>query len=502
MPVTRTFAVDLGASGGKCFIGEFSSKGFKLNEIHRFTHDTADIYIPDRIGKLIQRTYWDDLFLYQNIIKGLKRYRREVSSNLDSVGIDTWGTDGQFINKDGDMISKVYCYRDHRLDNMIKKISKKIERKRIYEITGIHFQPFNISNQLLWFVENRDYMLNLDLKFLPMPTIFYYFLGGKIGIDSTWASVTQLMDAREKRWSDEVMDALGIPKSIMPEIVEPGTELGRISEPLAEDIKLNNAKLIAVGSHDTASAFAAAPVKDINNALIISSGTWSLIGKLVPEPLTNDKVMEYNLSNEGGIGNIRLLKNCMGTWIIQELLRRWADEDGRMMNWDEVLNLAEKAKPFTAFIDPDYSGFYNPHNMEEEIIAFCKKNGQNPPGDRGTMIRTVYESLAMKYRLVSEELEEVTGNKNEVLHIVGGGSKNEVLNQFAANATGLKVYAGPDEATASGNCMVQAFGLGIIENMGETRELINSAFEIREYEPRDQEDWNRAYGRFKKICKV
>jgi len=501
MALIRTFAVDFGASGGKCFVGEFDNNGFRLDEIHRFSHDTADMYIPDSIGKFVQRTYWDDVFLYLNVIKGLKSYRREVSEKLDSIGIDTWGTDGQFINKDGDMISKVYCYRDHRLDNMIERVSQKIDRKKIYEITGIHFQPFNISNQLLWFVENRKYMLELDLKFLPMPTMFYYYLGGNIGIDSTWASVTQLMDARKREWSEEVMKALGISMNIMPEIVAPGTELGELSGPVAEDVKLNNSKLIAVGSHDTASAFAAAPVKDIDRALIISSGTWSLIGKLVPDPITNDKVMGFNLSNEGGIGNIRLLKNCMGTWIIQELLKVWADEDGKKMDWSEVLSLTEKSEPFTSFIDPDYHGFYNPHNMEEAIVDFCKTTGQSVPKDRGTMLRVVYESLAMKYRFVNEELEEVTDNKNEVLHIVGGGSKNELLNQFAANATGLKVYAGPDEATASGNCMVQALGLGIIKDMGETRKLINSGFNIKEYEPRNQSDWNKAYNKFKSVCK-
>ena len=501
MPLTKTFAVDLGASGGKCFVGEFDDNGFKLEEVHRFTHETADIYIPDSSGKIVQRTYWDDVFLYLNIIKGLKKFGREVSNRLDSIGIDTWGTDGQFINRDGDMISKVYCYRDHRLDNMIERISEKIDRRRIYEITGIHFQPFNISNQLLWFVENRRYMLKLDLKFLPTPTIFNYYLGGRIKIDTTWASVTQLMDARKKVWSKEIFETLGIPIGVMPEIVDPGVNLGEISNPIAEEIKINNAKIIAVGSHDTASAFAAAPVKDINKALIISSGTWSLIGKLVPEPITSEKVMQFNLSNEGGIGNIRLLKNCMGTWIVQELLRVWADKDGKKMNWDEVLELARNAEPFTAFIDPDYHGFYNPHNMEEAVVSFCKVTGQNPPKDRGALLRIVYESLAMKYRFVNEELEEATGSKNEALHIVGGGSKNELLNQFAADATGLKVYAGPDEATASGNCMVQALGLRVIKSMDESRELINTAFDIREYQPENQKNWDRAYERFKKICK-
>ena len=499
MSVVRTYAVDMGASGIKCFVGTFDDAGFKLEEIYRFEHETADFFIPDSSGNFTQRTYWDDIYIYNNVIKGLKRYRKEVSDKLNSIGIDTWGTDGQFINEDGDMISKIYCYRDHRLDNMVDRIMAKIDKRLIYQITGIHFQPFNLSNQLLWFVENRGYMLKLNLKFLLMSTVFYYYLGGVVKVDSTLASVTQLMDARKRVWSEKVFKTLGIPIDIMPEIVDPGTIVGKLSDPLGEFIGLKDVSLIAVGSHDTASAFAAAPVENIDDALIISSGTWSLIGKLVPEPITSDEAMEANLSNEGGIGNIRLLKNCMGTWLVQELLRKWADEDGRKMSWDEVLNLTRKAEPFTSFIDPDDSSFYNPPDMEEAIKNFCRKTGQRVPSDRGTILRVVYESLAMKYRYINEQIERVTGKKNRVLHIVGGGSKNVLLNQFAADSTGLRVLAGPDEATASGNCMVQAMGLGVVKDARHSIDLIREAFKIEEYEPKNVDRWTNAYSMFKTL---
>ncbi len=499
MAVIRTYAVDMGASGVKCFAGTFSESGFRLDEVYRFEHETADFFIPDKSGRFVERTYWDDTFIYNNVIKGLKKYRREISNELNSIGIDTWGTDGQFINEDGDVISKIYCYRDHRLDNMIERVKEKIDEKLLYQITGIHFQPFNLSNQLLWFAENRGYMLNLNLRFLLMSSIFYFYLGGVVSVDSTLASVSQLMDARSKSWSKEVFDKLGLPIEIMPEIVEPGTVIGRLSEPLSNEIGLKPPALIAVGSHDTASAFAAAPVENIDNALIISSGTWSLIGKLVPEPITTDEAMVANLSNEGGIGNIRLLKNCMGTWIIQELLRIWAEKDGKKMDWDEVLNLTRKAEPFISFIDPDDLSFYNPHDMEEAIRNFCMRTGQKVPSSRGEFLRLVYESLAMKYRYINEQIEKVTGKKNDVLHIVGGGSKNDILNQFASNATGLKVYAGPDEATASGNCMAQAIGLGVIKSISEARNLIKDAFVIKEFEPQEPGKWEQAYRRFKPL---
>jgi len=495
----RIFAVDLGASGGKCFEGTFKDNTFSIQEIHRFSHEGVSFYMADRDGKVTERTFWDDLFLYQNIIKGLHTFRREIAEKLDSIGIDTWGSDGIFITKDGDLLGKVYCYRDHRLDNMIDAVKKRIDPARIYEITGIHFQPFNISNQLLWFMLNRNYLLQPGCLFLPMPALFYFYLGNVKKVDSSWASVTQLMDSRRLVWSDEILEKLGIPGRVLPEIVAPGTVIGRLLEPVADSIGLNRANLVSVGSHDTASAYAAAPVSDPDRALIISSGTWSLVGKLIPGPITSAEARNANISNEGGIGNIRFLKNCMGTWLIQELRKVWQTSDGMRLGWDEITLLAEKAPSFTAFLDPDDKGFYNPPDMEKAITLFCKKTGQKVPGDRGTYLRVVYESLAMKYRMVNEEISAVCGKPSEVVHIVGGGCKNEILNQFTANATGLPVIAGPDEATAVGNIMVQAMGLGIIKGLDAAFPLIRQAFRIKEYRTEDSPQWQREYKRFRKI---
>lgn len=495
----RLLAVDLGASGGKCFVGEFKDDGFAMTEIHRFAHEGVNYYVPDRDGNIVDKAYWDDTWLYSNILCGLRNFRREIGDHLDGIGVDTWGADGQLMSADGDPLGKLYCYRDHRLDPMIEQVKARIDPARIYEITGIIFQPFNLSNQLLWLVQNRPHLLLPGCYYLPIPSLIYHHLGGCRKVDSAWASVTQLMDAAEGCWSREVLDALGIPGAILPEIVAPGTVMGTMLPPLAEALQLNQATLLAVGSHDTASAFAAAPVDDPDSALIISSGTWSLVGKLIPKPITTADAMASGLSNEGGIGNTRFLKNCMGTWLVQELRRAWAREDGREMDWEEMNRLTAAAPAFTAFVDPDESVFYNPANMARAIDAFCERTGQATPADRGTYLRVIYESLALKYRQVSEQLSAATGSETRVVHIVGGGCRNAMLNQATADALGVPVVAGPEEGTAVGNLMVQALGTGLIGSLHDALKMIRETFGIKEFQPQDSDSWNAAYARFRRV---
>ena len=489
----------MGASGGKCFAGFFDNGDFSMKEIHRFSHESVSFHIPDKTGSVTERMFWDDVSIYANIMIGLRNYRREAGERLDGIGIDTWGADGHFFSEDGDMLGKVYTYRDHRLDTMIEQVKARIPADRIYEITGIHFQPFNISNQILWFLQNRKDLLLPHCRFVPIPSLFYYYLCGIIKVDSTWASVTQLMDARSKTWSREILDKLGIPLEVMPEIVEPGTVIGQLHQPIADATGLNRARLIATGAHDTASAFAAAPVTDPREALIISSGTWSLVGKLIPEPVTTPEAMAANLSNEGGIGNIRLLKNCMGGWLAQELRRVWRDADGKEMEWADMYCQAEAAPAFFSFIDPDDQGFYNPADMEKAIACYCQRTGQTMPSERGGILRMVYESLAMKYRQINETISSVSGMKTNVVHIIGGGSRNNMLNQFTADALGIPVVTGPLDATAVGNIMVQAMGLGILRSLHEAMPIIKQAFPIKEYQPRDTDLWNKAYERFREL---
>jgi rhamnulokinase len=493
-------AIDLGASGGKFFVGSFSRDSYSMAELHRFEHGGIPFYLKDRDGVVTERTYWDDTWIYENILRALRKYRREVGDAIDSIGVDTWGADGQFVTADGDLIGRVYCYRDHRLDHMIEELKRRIDPARIYEITGIHFQPFNVSNQLLWFLRNRRQLLIPGSTFIPMPSLFYFYLGGVRMVDSSWASITQLMDARKKDWSPEMLDALDLPREVMPDIVEPGTVVGEMVEELARALRLNRSKLVAVGSHDTACAFAAAPAENEGDALIISSGTWSLVGKLIAEPITSAEARAVNISNEGGIGNIRFLKNCMGTWIVQELRRIWKQRDGQDMSWEEIVSLVKRAGAFTSFINPDDTGFYNPQDMEEAIALFCKKTGQGVPPDRASYLRVVYESLALRYRMVNEEISAVCGMTSRVVHIVGGGCRNELLNQFTADATGLPVVAGPEEATAVGSIAVQAMGIGIFRSLGSALGSMHPAFDIKTYTPQRHGEWDAQYEKFKQLA--
>lgn len=500
MSAKRFFAADLGASGGKCFAGVFDGGKFSLTEVHRFSHECVSFFMPDDSGRIEERAYWDDTLIYSNIIAGLHAYRREAGDSLDSIGIDAWGADGQFVCANGDVFGKMYAYRDHRLDGMVEQVKSLIDERRMYEITGIHFQPFNISNQLCWFMRNRKGMLRGKAVFLPAPSLFYYYLGGVKFTDSTWASVTQLMDARSKKWSGEILAKLGIPRRVMPKIVKPGRVTGALHAQLAASLRLPPAALVSVGSHDTASAFAAAPVADAAEALIISSGTWSIMGRLIPEPITSAEARSLNLSNEGGIGNIRLLKNCMGGWLVHELRRKWRETDGREMDWREIYDLAEAAPPFAALIDPDAPGFYNPPDMEKAMADFCAATGQTMPAGRGGVLRMVYESLALKCRMNNADISRVCGAPSKVVHIVGGGSRNRLLNRFIADALDLPVIAGPVEATAVGNVMVQAMGMKVIPSLRKAMPIIKNSFAIEEYRPSNPAPWEKAYERFARIA--
>lgn len=497
--MTRFLAVDLGASGGKCFVGEFSGDGFAMRELHRFAHAGVSCFIPDRSGAVRERIFWNDIGIYAEILEGLRTYQRDVGPVLDGLGVDSWGTDGMLTSPDGDALGHVYGYRDHRLDGMIEEVQARIDPDRLYAITGIHFHPFNLSNQLRWLLTRRPYLLQPGCRFLPIPTLFNYYLGGVTSVDTAWASVTQLMDAQRGCWSEAVLRALEIPSGLLPDIVKPGTVVGALHDALATRLGLNAAPLIAVAAHDTASAFAAAPAANPDRSLIISSGTWSLVGRLIPEPITSRAAMQANFSNEGGIGNTRFLRNCMGSWITQELLRSWSITDGRRMAWAEADRLTADAPPLAALIDPDDAGFYNPPDMDEAVQAYLARTGQPTVRDRGTVLRMVYESLALKYRWINERIGELCGKPSAIVHIVGGGSNNRLLNQFTADALGLPVQAGPKEATAIGNLMTQAMAAGVLADVAEAQQHIRASFPIQTYTPGDRQPWDEAYVRFRRL---
>lgn len=491
-------AIDLGASGGKFIIGIFARDKFKVEEVYRFKNGPINLYLKAP-RQTLHKMYWDDLTIYEEIIKGLKTLAQGYGENFISLGIDTWGTDGGFYRETGEMLDRVYNYRDHRLDKVRKEMFKILPEKKLFALTGVPSLPFNMVNQLFWMKRYRPEILSVANVFLPIHAIFYYYLCGAKIAEYTWLSTTQLLDPFQKIWSKKVFKTFSLPLHLMPPIVMPGTKIGRLHSGIAHEIGLKPFNLVATATHDTASAYAACPIEDESSALIISSGTWSLVGKLIPRPIINDEVYDSDFTNEGGVGNIRFLKNVMGTWIIQELRRIWKEKDGKEMGWDEIVALAKKSRPFYAFIDPDNAIFYNPRNMEEAIKIFCRRTGQDVPRERKEILRVAYEGLALKYALVNETIERITGQKNNIVHIVGGGAKNTLLNQFTADSTGLTVLAGPEEATAIGNIMVQAETCGLVKSIKEARKLIRTSFPVKEYKPRKDKVWREAIYNFKKI---
>ena len=494
-------AIDLGASGAKFIIGIFTRDRFKVEELYRFENAPINLYLKTP-RKTLHKMYWDDLTLYQEIIKALKIFSKEYREGLSSLGIDTWGTDGAFYTATGEMLGRVYNYRDHRLDTIRKEMFKICPEKRLFEKTGIPSLPFNMVNQLFWMKRNRPEVLSIANFFLPIHAIFYYYLCGAKIAEYTWLSTTQLLDPYKKTWSKEVFKTFSFPRHLMPRIVMPGTKIGTLHREIAHEIGTKPFSLIATATHDTASAYVACPLEDEKETLIISSGTWSLVGKLIPGPIINDLVYKNHFTNEGGVGNIRLLKNVMGTWIIQELRRIWKERDGREMRWNEIVAMAKKAKAFSAFIDPDNNIFYNPKNMEEAIQRFCCRTRQVVPKTRGQILRVAYEALALKYAIVNESIEEITSKKNRVVHIIGGGAKNTLLNQFTASSIGLPVLVGPEEATAIGNIIVQGVSGGLVKSIKEGRELIRASFPIKRFNPKDQQLWREALLKFRKFLRT
>ncbi len=493
-------ALDIGASGGKFIVGIFGKGKFSTKEIYRFKNKPINLYLKQK-NKNIHKIYWNVLSIYDELITGLKKLKDFGIDHLDSLGIDAWGTDGGCFNKYGEIIGRVHNYRDHRLDKIRDELFKIIPERELFELTGIPSHPFNEINQLFWLVKKRPSLLEATNFFLPITSIFYYYLCGARICEYTWASTTQLLEPFKKNWHKKVFEKLKIPLSIMPKIVMPGTKIGVLHQEIANEVGLNRFEIIATAAHDTACAYAAAPIEKEKDSLIISSGTWSLVGKLVPSPLINEKVHQNHFTNEGGVGNIRFLKNVMGTWLIQELRRKWKEEDKRELSWDEIVQMAKKGEKFFSFIDPDDTLFYNPEDMETEIRKFCKKTKQRIPQNRETILRIAYESLALKYQLTNAMIEEITGKKNRSVYIIGGGAKNSLLNQFTANSTGLPVIAGPIEATAIGNILIQAKTLGIIKSINEARKLIKDSFPLSYYKPKDTLPWRKATKEFKKEVK-
>jgi rhamnulokinase len=414
--------------------------------------------------------------------------------------VDTWGVDFGLLAEDGSVLGLPFAYRDAHTDGAMDAFFEIVPRERVYELTGIQFMQFNSLFQLFAMKRDRSSLLEAARSLLFMPDLFNYLLSGARKTDFTFATTSQLFNPRTRAWEEELFDALDVPSTLMQEIVEPGTRLGELDAGVCRETGIDPVPVIAAASHDTGSAVAAVPAEGDDWAYI-SSGTWSLMGIEVREPIIDEKVLALNFTNEGGVGRtIRFLKNICGLWLLEQCREAWTDEGA--VGYNELLRDAERARRFCALIDPDDGAFLNPSDMPGAIAAFCGRTGQAAPRDRAEYVRAILESLALKYRLTLDQLRSVAPRPVNRIHVIGGGSRNEMLCRFTADATGLPVIAGPAEATAIGNIMVQALAAESVASPQEMRRVIGNSFEPVRYEPRDAAAWDAAYERFRDVCGV
>jgi len=487
----KFLAFDFGASSGRAMLATFDGEKIKLEEKHRFSNDPVSVN-----GDL----YWDVLRLFHEIKQGILKCANSGDRDIDCIGIDTWGVDYGLLDKNGKLLGNPYHYRDTRTEGMYDEAFKLVSKEEIYENTGIAFNWFNTVFQLLSAKISGDTTLKNADKLLFMPDLLNYFLTGEKKCEYTIASTSQMFDSKTHSWSTGMLEKLGIPTNLFAEMIYPGDKVGVLKAELAEELGVGQIPVVAVASHDTGSAVASVPVTDGEDFVYISSGTWSLMGVELDEPMVTEDALNYNFTNEGGVNKtIRFLKNIMGLWLIQESRRQW-DREGTLLSFDELEKQAKEATPFASLIDPDYHKFQTPGNMPKRIREYCEKTGQKVPETKGEIVRCIAESLAFKYRQVVEGMEDVTGKKYDVINIVGGGIKDKMICSFTANATGRKVSTGPVEATSIGNVIVQGMAMGAIKNLEEGRKIVKNSFPIEEYIPENSDAWNDAYENWKKIC--
>lgn len=479
-------AVDLGASSGRVMAAEVDQRAVTLQEVHRFPNG----------GHLVNGHYhWNTLGLYAEIKEGLAKAAKQYGNRIVSLGVDSWGVDYGLFDRNGSLLGLPYQYRDSRTNGMLEWVARRIPKRKIYEITGIQFMFFNTLLQLASEVKARAPALEVARRLLFTPDLMNFWLSGVAANEYTIASTSQLLDARKRTWSRPLLKAVGLPSRLFGDIVQPGTVLGPPRADVAEETGLRDVKIVATTSHDTASAVVAVPAEG-EDFVYLSSGTWSLMGIESDQPIINDRSYELHFTNEGGArGTIRVLKNICGLWLIQECRRIW-QQQGREYSFEELRALALKAEPFAALIDPDHPAFAAPGDMPARIEAFCRRTGQKPPADPGAFSRAIFESLALRYREVFGELESLTGRRYPVLHVVGGGVHQSVLNQFTADALRRPVVGGPIEATALGNVLVQWMSAEGVEDLGTARELSRRSFEKRAWEPGQTGGWDEAFERF------
>jgi len=481
-------ALDLGAESGRGMLGFLEDGKFRLEEIHRFPNG------PVRVGDSL---FWDVLRLWEEVKTSIKLAGQKYGG-LSGIGVDTWGVDFALLGRGDVLLSNPYHYRDKRTNGMLEEAFRRVPKEEIYFRTGIQFIQLNTLYQLLSMRVENSPILDIAETFLMMPDLFNFWLTGVKANEFSEATTSQFYNPIKGDWDRELLEKMDIPSHFLQKIVPSGTVLGELLPSVSEEVGLKSVPVVAVACHDTGSAVAAAPGEGEDWAYI-SSGTWMLMGVEIKEPIINQKSFELNFTNEGGVGGtFRFLKNIMGLWLIQESRRTWASR-GEEYTYGELTKMAEEARPFPAIIEPDNPIFLPPGDMPARIAEYCKKTGQEPPQAKGELVRCVLESLALKCKWVLEKLEDMLGRRLNRIHIFGGGSQNTLLCQLIANATNRLVYAGPVEATATGNALVQALALGYIKSHEEMRTIVRNSFEVKPYEPVYTSDWDIAYERFLKL---
>ena len=478
------FAVDLGATSGRTILGTLEDGRLTQRELTRF---------PNPIIQVCGHCHWDILALYREIIEGLKRVVQE-GIKIQSIGIDTWGCDFAMFGKDGGLLRQPYSYRDPHTEGAMEEYFRLMPKEMVYEKTGIQFMPFNSLFQLSTLYRNHDSALEVADKILFMPDALIYLLTGEQVCEYTVLSTSQMLNPRTRCIDLELLQVIGMDESQFGRYVQPGEQVGVLSDEVQRITGLGTVPVVAVAGHDTASAVAAVPAQNERFAYL-SCGTWSLLGIEVPEAIINEKSFEYNFTNEGGIeGTTRFLKNICGMWLLECCRKEWGNHVPADVN--QINKDAMEATAFQSFINPDDPRFIHPKSMVETIQSYCRESGQAVPQDYKALARCIFESLAMRYREVLVYLKELAPFPIERLHVIGGGSRNSYLMQMTANSIGMPVVTGPVEGTAIGNIMLQAKAAGLVSDRFDMRRIVAQSVEMKTYEPQDSDAWNKAYDRY------
>ena len=485
MAEQKMLAIDLGASSGRGIVGTFNGEKLTLKEIHRFSNDPVI---------LCGRMHWDILRIFHEIKQSISKTVLDGDA-IRSIGIDTWGVDYALLDESGRMLANPYHYRDARTEGIVSYVGRFFAPAELYSVTGIQTMNFNTVFQLAADLRDDPEMVENATRMLNIPDLLNYFLTGKMANEYTILSTGALLDAANRDYAKDIIAKAGIPQRLFGDIVAPGTSLGKLLPQVQSEVGKTDAEVLTVASHDTASAVIAVPTQE-KEFLFISSGTWSLMGTELDAPKINAQTEKYNFTNEGGANNtIRFLKNIMGLWLIQESRRQWRRE-GKEYSFAELEALAKAAKPFACFIDPDDASFVAPGDLPARVREFCQKTGQYVPKTVGEIMRCIYESLAMKYRYTAETIQKLTGISPRVIHVVGGGTKDGFLSQMTADACGIPVCAGPEEATAIGNLLVQLMATGEAKSLSDARAIVAASFACKHYTPENTAAWDDAYQTF------